>query len=60
MSDYERFYEADVEVEQKKQAYILARLKIENEIRHRERAERHSLTERERELGYENVSQLYN
>lgn len=43
--------------------YMINKKKREEEIQkygYRPRAERHSLTERERELGYENVSQLYN
>jgi len=57
--DKDEYIEAFIELAH----YEVSKKKREEEIKkygYRPRAERHSLTERERELGYENISQLYN
>lgn len=57
--DKDEYIQAFIELAE----YKINKKKREEEIQkygYRPRSERHSLTERERELGYENVSQLYN
>ena len=54
--DKDEYIQAFIEIAH----YKVSKKKREQNYGYRPRAERHSVTERECELGYENVSQLYN